>query len=132
MTFKEVFTNNIGWKIGGIALALMLWLHLTTEKHYEGQYMVPVEFTGLSDSLVVDKIDPPVIEVKIIGTGKQLAYLDLINSPGIQIDLSSIDEAGVYRYNITLLQIYNIDPYEYTSVDFPAHDRCSVIVKRRT
>ena len=132
MNFKEIFTNNIGWKIGGIVLALMLWIHLTTEKHYEAHYTIPIEYSGLTDDFYVEKIEPPEVEVKIIGTGKQLAYLDLVNAPGIRLDLSAIEEAGVYRYNITLLQIYNIDPYEYSTVDFPQNDRCSVVVKRRT
>jgi YbbR domain-containing protein len=132
VALKELFTHNIGWKIGGIILALMLWFHLTTEKHYEGDYTAKIEYTGLADDLYVEKIEPPKVEIKIIATGKQLAYLDLINRPRIRIDLSSVESAGTYKYNITLLEIYNIDPYEYSSVDFPSNGRCNVVVKRRS
>lgn len=131
MAFKELFTNNIGWKIGGIVLALMLWVHLTTEKNYEEKFTAEIEYGGLPEGFYVENIEPPAAEITIIGTGKQLALLGLARNPKIRIDLSSIKEAGTYRYDITLLEIYNIDPYEYASVDFPSGDHCSVSIKRK-
>ncbi len=131
MALREIFSNNIGWKIGGIVLALMLWIHLTTEKNYEGKFSAEIEYEGLPDGLYVDRIEPQAAELAIIGTGKQLAILGLTNKPRIRIDLSSIKEAGTYRHDITLLEIYNIDPYEYISVDFPSGDHCSVSIKRK-
>jgi len=131
VTFKELLTSNIGWKIGGIVLALMLWFHLTTEKNYEKIYTIEIEYTGLPDGLYVDKIEPPIVEIIIVGTGKQLALLDLAKKPKIRIDLSEMKESGTYEYDITLKEIYNIDPYEYAGVDFPSADRCRFSIKRK-
>jgi YbbR domain-containing protein len=131
VTFKELLITNIGWKIGGIVLALMLWFHLSTEKNYEEIYTIEIEYTGLPDGFYVDKIEPPAVEVTIVGTGKQLALLDLTKKPKIRIDLSTMNEAGTYEYDITLKEIYDIDPYEYSSVDFPSGDHCSVSIKRK-
>jgi YbbR domain-containing protein len=131
VTFKETISNNAAWKIGGIILALMLWIHLTTEKNYEGTFTADIEFEGLSDGFYVDKIEPASAEILIIGTGKQLALLSVSNNPGIKIDLSSVKEAGTYKYDITILEIYNIDPHEYIGVDFPSGDYCNVSIKRK-
>jgi len=131
VAFKELFANNIGWKIGGIVLALMLWVHLTTEKNYEEKFTAEIEYAGLPEGFYVDRIEPPAAEIMIIGTGKQLALLALSRKPKIRIDLSSIKEAGTYKYDITPLEIYNIDPYEFAVVDFPSGDHCSVSIKRK-
>jgi YbbR domain-containing protein len=131
VTFKELITNNIGWKIGGLVLALMLWIHLTTEKTYEEDFTAKIEFTGLPEGFYVEKIEPPDAEIVIDGTGKQLAYLSVFNKPKIRIDLSSIKEPGNYEYDLSLLEIYSLDPYEYSGIKFPSGDRCSVYVRRK-
>lgn len=131
MTFKELISNNIGWKIGGLLLALMLWVHLSTEKTYEEDFTAEIEYSGLPDGFYVDKIEPPNAEIVIAGTGKQLAYLSVFNKPKIKIDLSSIKEPGDYDYEISPLEIYTIDSYDYSGIKFPDGDRCSVSVRRK-
>ena len=110
MAIKEVILNNIGWKIGGIVLALMLWTHLATEKTYESTFKAGIEFTGLSDNLFIERMAPETVEIAIVGTGKQLAYLALFQKPMIQIDLSAVGGPGMFRYDFTPFEIYAIDP----------------------
>lgn len=131
MSFKESFANNIGWKIGGIVLALMLWIHLTTEETYEGDFTADIEYIGLSDGFYVEKIDPPTAEIVIAGTGKQLAYLNVVNKPKIRINLSSVDEPGDFSYDFSPLEIYNIDPYEYSGIKFSSGNHCSISIRRK-
>jgi YbbR domain-containing protein len=129
--YKELLTNNIGWKIGGVILALMLWFHLTTEETYEENFTAEIEYSGLSEGFYVEQIEPPAAEILIAGTGKQLAYLSAANKPKIRIDLSAIDEPGDYKYDISPLEIYTIDPYEYSGIKFASGNRCSFSVRRK-
>jgi len=131
VSLKESLTNNIGWKIGGIVLALMLWFHLTTEETYEESFTAEIEYIGLAEGFYVEKIEPPETEIVIAGIGKQLAYLSVADKPKIRIDLSSVDEPGDYDYDISPLEIYSIDAFDYSSVKFPSGHRCSVSVRRK-
>ncbi len=131
MAIKEVFLNNIGWKIGGIVLALMLWTHLATEKTYESTFKAKIEFSGLSENLYVERMAPEIVEIAVVGTGKQLAYLALFQKPMIRIDLSTIDGPGIFDYAFTPFEIYTIDPLDYAGITFPSGDDCSISIKRK-
>ena len=131
MTFKEVFSKNIGWKIGGVVLALMLWFHLATEKTYEENFTAEIEYSGLSGDLYVEKIVPEITEIAVTGTGKQLAYLAFSEELKIRIDLSGVDEPGIFRHNLNPFEIYTIDPLEYAGITFPSGNVCSFSIKRK-
>ncbi len=131
MTFKEVFSKNIGWKIGGVVLALMLWFHLATEKTYEENFMAEIEFTGLSNDFYVERIVPDIAEITVAGTGKQLAYLAFSEELKIRIDLSEVNEPGIFKHNMNPFEIYTIDPLEYAGITFPSGNVCSLSIKRK-
>jgi hypothetical protein len=126
-----MISNNIGWKIGGVVLALMLWSHLATEKTYEKDFSAEIEYAGLPEGLYVEKIEPPTAELTIVGTGKQLAFLAFSDKPKIRIDLSSVKGPGVFSFDITPLEIYPLDPYEYAKIKFPFDDHCDFVIKRK-
>jgi YbbR domain-containing protein len=131
VSFKQTILNNIGWKIGGVVLALMLWTHLATEKTYEKDFTAEVEYTGLQDGLYVEKIEPPETDFTVVGTGKQLAVLAFSDKPKIMIDLSSVKGPGVFKYDITPLDIYPLDPYKYAEINLPSSDYCNFFIKRK-
>ena len=104
---------------------MMLWTHLATEKTYEK------DFTGLEDGLYVDKVEPTAADFTIVGTGKQLAFLALFDKPKIKIDLSSVKDPGIYKYDITPMDIFPLDPYKYTEINLPSDDYCHFFIKRK-
>ena len=129
MSLKELLANNILWKIGGIVLALMLWFHLATERTYEKIYMVEIEYSGLPRNFYVDMIEPSAAKIIAVGTVKQLAFLAFSKKPKVRIDLSSIAEPGVYKYNITRQEIYTSGAYDFTGIDLLSNDHCSISIK---
>ena len=110
---------------------MMLWTHLATEKTYEKDFTAEIEYTGLEDGLYVDKVEPTAADFTIVGTGKQLAFLALFDKPKIKIDLSSVKDPGIYKYDITPMDIFPLDPYKYTEINLPSDDYCHFFIKRK-
>lgn len=116
MGLKEIFTKNIGWKIGGLVLALALWFHLATEKVYEKNFDVDIETVGLADNLAVGKIVPAKANIAVTGTGKQLLKLSFLEELILRTDLSDIRNPGVYRRKFNLADIHPIDVSMYRRI----------------
>jgi hypothetical protein len=132
VAFKEVITRNIGWKIGGLVMALALWLHLATEKIYEKDFSVQIEVTGLPDDLRVDKIEPETAEVAIMGTGKQLLRLAISDDLKLLVDLSNVERPGVYEHKFNLVDIHPIDASAFKRVSFAGAERYKISVVYKT
>jgi len=69
-------TENMGLKVGSLAVALLLWFHIATEKDiYERVLEVPIQVEGLPSGLVISAELPPVVQVRFNGRGKRLLTL---------------------------------------------------------
>ncbi len=132
MGFKEIFTKNIGWKIGGLVIAVTLWLHLATEKVYEKNFAVEIEITGLAEDLRIDRIEPESMEIAITGTGKQLLRLSFSDELKIHVDLSDISEPGVYESKFNLMDIHPIDASAFRSISFSSFERYRISIVEKT
>jgi len=129
VTFKESLTNNIGWKIAGILLALALWFHLATEKDYEKIVRVEMEFVGLPQNMVVEKTDPEFMDIAVTATGKQLISLSFSEELKLKIDLSHIDSPRSYKHTCVPLEVYPKDHNQYRDLSFPNGDLCRISIK---
>lgn len=67
--------DNLGLKIVGLFLALLLWLHVATNRDYETSITYDFRYTGLPDSLVLGSAPPERTTVLAQGSGKQLLRL---------------------------------------------------------
>ena len=132
MTLKETLTRNIGWKIGGLVLAIGLWFHLVTEKVYEKAFSAEVVSVGLANNLVIENIKPEMTKIAFTGTGKQLIRLALTDQLKLRIDLSNIEKPGIYEHKFSLLDLYPIDPSIFLRITFQGNDRCQISVKSMT
>ncbi|MEE9554364.1 MAG: hypothetical protein V3W18_08720 [candidate division Zixibacteria bacterium] len=117
MSLKEIFTKNIGWKIGGLVLALALWFHLATEKSHEQEFTVEIEVSGLSDNLHIEKFVPPAAAVTVTGTGKQLWKLSVSEEMKLKVDLSAIKNPGILKHQFQIDDLYPFDPSQYQKTE---------------
>jgi YbbR domain-containing protein len=129
---RTIFTKNIGWKIGGLVMAVVLWLHLATEKIYEKNFTVGIEVSGLAKDLRIDRIEPEFMEIAVTGTGKQLLRLSFSAELKIHVDLSGISEPGVFESKFKLIDIHSIDASAFKSISFSGFDRYRISVVEKT
>lgn len=67
--------HNIVLKASAIALALLLWVHVATNKTYEYQLNLPLKVVSIPRGLVLVSETPSIVSVKVRATGKQLLLL---------------------------------------------------------
>lgn len=117
MNLKEIFTKNIGWKIGGLVLASALWFHLATEKSYDKEFTVEIEVIGLSENLRVERFVPAAAAITITGTGKQLWKLSVSEKLRLKIDLSALKSPGILKHQFKIDNLYPFDPSQYQKTE---------------
>ena len=94
----RVFRENLGIKLAAIALALLVYFHVRTEREDELTFRVPVVLKGLPDSLTWTGEAPKDVTVAMSGKLKNLIRLRLA-APHIGVDVSQV---GVGRFQRTL------------------------------
>lgn len=71
--------RNIVLKVSAVALALLLWVHVATNKTYDYQLNLPLKVTSVPKGLVLLSDVPRIAAVKVKATGKQLILLTNTN-----------------------------------------------------
>jgi YbbR domain-containing protein len=67
--------RNIVLKVSAVALALLLWVHVATNKTYEYQLNLPLSVVGVPKGLILLSDVPSIAAIKVRATGKQLLLL---------------------------------------------------------
>lgn len=80
--------HNTVLKASAIALALLLWVHVATNKTYEYQLNLPLKVVSIPKGLVLVSETPSIVAIKVRATGKQLLLLS--NSDPV-IAISAVD-----------------------------------------
>ena len=132
MALKDKLFRNLGWKIGGLVLALALWFHLATEKIYQREFKAIIEVISLAPNLEVASIEPSQVEISFIGTGKQLLQLMLSGKMRLKLDFSLISRPGEYDEAMKPSDLFDIDISSFRSVTLTSGDHCLVIVKSKS
>lgn len=105
MDFSPV-TQNLGLKLGSLAVALLLWFHTATERDYELVRPIPFEVIGVAADRVVAQEVPATIEVRFQGKGKRLLTLPW-RDVTIRQDVSEVETRGQFN-----LGVENVDAPE--------------------
>lgn len=131
--------NNLGVKLGALGVALLLWLHVVTEKTFTYTFQASLKPTHLAEDLIIANEIPDSFPVKIRGKGKRLLWLmfsDLI----ITLDLhDTIQSRSRFRLklsdvviprdlDVTVMEIAEPD---YVDVDIDRHVEKKVPVQPR-
>jgi hypothetical protein len=92
--------ENLGLKLVALLLAVVVYLHVYTERPASMMIAFPIEPIDLPDSLAVVSPGPSPVMVELRGTGKQLIRLRL-TEPRVRISLAGI-APGHFQRAITV------------------------------
>lgn len=73
--FHDFFTQNLGFKVIALMLALLLWYDVTTDQTTVVEYPVPVTITVEGSDVIVTNDVPREVDVSFSGSGKDLFRL---------------------------------------------------------
>ncbi len=121
--WMEFFKRNYKEKAIAITVTIFLWFFFVHESRIEYRsYVVPIEYGNLPPGMVVQRIEPPQVEVTFSGP-KRSFYFVSPGRIGVLVKLFDISKGtikkGITRSNITFpegLSIENVQPHEVTVV----------------
>ncbi len=90
--------NNLGVKIGAFCVALLLWLHVVTEKTYTYTFQAALNPVHLDKSLIIANELPEYMQAKVQGKGKHLLWL-MLSKRTITLELNNADQRNT-RYHL--------------------------------
>src|SRR5262245_34308575 len=87
--------DNLGLKAFALLLAVLLYLHVLTDRTSERVVYFPLHLAALPESLALAKDAPAEVGVRLRGTGKQLLRLQYLK-PEVVVNLASVT-AGTFQ-----------------------------------
>jgi len=90
----DIVPGQLGVKVLSVVLAFLLWIHVVTNKDYDYNVTLPLQITEIQEGLMLASNVPTEAEIKVRGTGKQLARF-LLDVDSVTIDASSYSN-GIY------------------------------------
>lgn len=87
--------DNLGLKLFALLLAVLLYLHVLTERAVEEVVEFPLTVSGLADSLSLASAPPARVAARLSGTGKQILRLRYLK-PQLDVSLAGVG-AGTYQ-----------------------------------
>lgn len=79
--------NNFDIRLASLVLALLMWLHASTEKEYQQKIYCPVLVTNIPSGFVL-AATPPLVPCQITARGKDMIVFKL-NPPKVQLDMGN-------------------------------------------
>jgi YbbR domain-containing protein len=95
---RQLFTQNLGWKLLSLLIAVGLWLAIAREPEVATSLSVPVEFRNLSDDMDISGNLPDRVRVELRGPSGRLTR-DNLAAVAVVLDLSDA-QPGERTYNI--------------------------------
>jgi YbbR domain-containing protein len=93
---RGILFENMGLKLVALLLALVVYLHVYTDRPATQVMNIPVETTQLADSLAIVTQNPMAVAVELKGTGKQLIRLRL-SEPRLTVSLEGVGPGHFQR-----------------------------------
>lgn len=117
----SIFTRNLGLKLGALAVALLLWFHIATEKSgYERTLEVPLVVEGVRSGYVVAEEVPTSALVRFRGRGKRLLSLPW-REVFVLVDASDIRSMGTRTLGIENVRYQESADLQALEVVRPEH-----------
>ncbi|MFH0777849.1 MAG: YbbR-like domain-containing protein [Candidatus Eisenbacteria bacterium] len=128
-TGRRAFWDNTGIKVAAILLSLLVYFHVKTEGEGEVSFRIPVELTGLPDTLTWAGEVPKSAVVTMEGRLKHLLKLKLVPLR-IPVDLS---EAGPGRFqrSLSVADVPVPDGFNVSIVRFGAVGPIDIVIERK-
>jgi YbbR domain-containing protein len=88
-TIRGLLFDNLGLKLVALLLAVLVYLHVYTDRPATGVVSFRMQVTGLGDSLSLSGPVPSTVQAELHGTGKQLIFLRL-TEPVLKLSLEDV------------------------------------------
>jgi len=95
---RGLLFDNLGLKLVALLLAVVVYLHVYTERPFTALISFTLQLDGIADTLSLSGPVPPAVQAELRGTGKQLIRLRL-TEPRLKI---SLDGVGPGRFERTV------------------------------
>jgi hypothetical protein len=89
----RLITHNFGWKLGSLALAVLLWFAVVGEPELVTIQSVPVFYINLAPALELNTEAPQSLKLQLRGPSGELNR-EKLSGVTILVDLSTSDTAG--------------------------------------
>lgn len=73
---RDLFTQNVGYKVVALLLALLLWFDVTSDETAVIEYPVPLSVAVEGRDMIITNDIPHEVDVRFSGSGKELLRLD--------------------------------------------------------
>ncbi|MEA3296311.1 MAG: YbbR-like domain-containing protein [candidate division Zixibacteria bacterium] len=107
--------DNLSIKLVALALGLLLWFHVATEKTYHHTLQLPVTDIMLGKGLTLARIPPDSLEVVVSATGKQLLRRKW-RERGLKINAVQLS-AGRHNVDLTPVNTSLISASEFVTLE---------------
>lgn len=99
-TLRRLLFHNWGWKLGSLALSVLLWYAVVGEPELVTVQAAGVYFANLREGLVIASAAPDRVQIELRGPS---AVLSRENLSGVKVflDLSSVSAPGQQSYTIS-------------------------------
>jgi len=91
---RQLFTQNLGWKLLSVLLAVGLWLAIAREPEVATSLSVPVEFRNMRDDLDISGNLPDRIRIEVRGPSGRLTR-DNLSAVAAVMDLSDAEALAI-------------------------------------
>jgi len=123
-------TENMGLKVGALAVALLLWFHIATEKDtYDRILEVPIQVEGVPSDLIVSAELPLTAHVRFHGRGKNLLILPW-RDVQVVVDASDILTRGTRPRRLNLSNVRYPEGPDLTVVEILEPDQITIETDR--
>jgi YbbR domain-containing protein len=93
-------THNLGWKLGALALAIVLWVATVGEQELVTTHAVPILYRDLPSDLLVGSDALDVVRVDLRGPASKLTAASLADL-AITINLSDVNGPGQRTFTLS-------------------------------
>lgn len=73
---RDLFTQNLGYKVVALLLGLLLWFDVTSDETAVIEYPVPLSIAVEGRDMIITNDVPHEVDVRFSGSGKELLRLD--------------------------------------------------------
>jgi YbbR domain-containing protein len=97
---RPLVPKNLGWKLGSLLLAILLWLAFSATPDIVSTHTAPILYRNLAPSLLVTGDAPENIHVELRGPAGQLTAASLADTVAL-FDLASVGGPGERTFTIS-------------------------------
>ena len=100
----RLVTHNLGWKIGSLVFAFLLWLTLVAQPEMTTIQTLPVLYKNIRPDLALVPGAPEIVHVELRGTGSALSRGNLAEAL-VTLDLDGTDTTAPRTFTLSANEV---------------------------